>query len=149
MSEVGTTAQDEELSQVQQMLLTAVLRRQTLPGGRHPVELPDLAFVQQAGIVRVSTENVAGPLAGLVESRPIQVRSPESLRTEACAHRDIPYLTFQPAVRDENRIRLTLQGRIATRDAERRPLGLSGLQVEFHRIDDRWEVVNPPAAFAM
>ncbi|MDQ3654312.1 MAG: hypothetical protein M3457_04440, partial [Chloroflexota bacterium] len=125
MSEVGTAGRDEELNQLQRMLLTAVLQGEPLPGGSHPVELPDLAFVQKDGVVRVSTENVAGSLTIEAGPLPIRVLSPESLREEACARGDVTYLAFQPAAREEARIRLTIEGRIATCDPGRHPLGLS------------------------
>jgi hypothetical protein len=149
MSTAAPAADDEELNHLQRLLLTAVLQREPLPGGRHPVELPDLALMQKGGTVRVSTDHAVGSLASLEASLPIEMRSPDSLQNEACAHGDVTYLAFEPVERVDDRVRLTLAGHIATCAPERRPLGLSGLQVEFRRVGDHWEVVNPPAAFAV
>jgi hypothetical protein len=78
----------------------------------------------------------------------VRVVAPESLAKEACEHGDVKYLAYEPPERDATKIRLTLKGRIATCGSGRQPLGLSGLQVEFHRVGDQWEVDIPPAAFA-
>jgi hypothetical protein len=148
MSQVSRSQLDEEVGRLQTLLLQAVLQHGSLPGLHHPIELPDLALVQADGVTRISTENFHGslPIAGLPDG--VRVVSPESLQMEACEHGDVKYLAFDPVERDEAKIRLTLKGRIATCGSGAQPLGLSGLQVTFHRVGDHWEVGAPPAAFA-
>jgi hypothetical protein len=79
--------------------------------------------------------------------KPVQIVSADELRARA-AERDVAYLRFQPAEREDGTVRLTLEARLASRDPGRPTLGLSGIQVRFHEIAGRWEAAGEPVLFA-
>jgi len=146
--EVGSTLPDEVLGHLQQTLLRAVLSRELLPGGRQPVEMPDLSFVLRQPTVLLSNENLARSLSLEELPIPIHIISPEGIVEEARASGDIAYLRFQPAQEQDGTVRLTLQARIVPQDPGVHPLGLSGVQVGFQNVAGRWETVDEPTFFA-
>jgi hypothetical protein len=148
LSEVGSTPPDEVLGHLQQMLLQAVLSRGFLPGGRQPVEMPDLSFVLRQPTALLSNENLARSLSLEELPVPMRVIAPEDIAEEAHVSGDIAYVRFQPAQEEDGTVRLTLQARIVPQDPGVHPLGLSGVQVGFQNVAGRWETVDEPAFFA-
>ena len=148
MTEAGPTPPDEALGQLQVTLLGAVLSRDFLPGGRQPVEMPDLSFVVRQSPVLLSNENLARSL--LLEELPVPIRiiSPEAIVEKAHASGDIAYLRFQPIQVEGEVIRLTLEARIVPQDPNVHALGLSGIQANFRRVEGGWETVDEPRFFA-
>lgn len=134
----------EDLGELQEMLLEAVLGRGMLPGSERPLVLPDLDFVvQEGGNVVVSDENLLGEGAGAGEARVLDV---EGIRREADERGQLGYLRFQPAEVRGDSVRFTLEGRIA-RSGEQ-DAGLSGVQATFVRSGGQWRLEEEPAFFA-
>jgi hypothetical protein len=148
MAEVGSTLPDEILGHLQETLLRAVLAKESLPGGRQPVELPDLSFVLRQPAVLLSNENLARSVSLEALPVPVRVLSPQDIAEEGSTSGDIAYLRFQPAQEEDDTVRLTLQASIVPRDPGLLALGLSGIQVRFQQIEDQWEIVDEPAFFA-
>ena len=149
MTEVGSTPSDEALGQLQQTLLRAVLSRDFLPGGRQPVEMPDLSFVLRQPTVLLSNENLARSLSLEELPVPIRVIPPEGIVEETRASgEDIVYLRFQPSQEEDGVVRLTLESRIVPQDPGVRALGLSGIQANFRRVEGGWEIIDEPRFFA-
>jgi hypothetical protein len=148
MAEVGSTLPDEILGHLQETLLRAVLAKEPLPGGRQPVELPDLSFVLRQPAVLLSKENLARSVSLEALPVPVRVLSPQDIAEEGSTSGDTAYLRFQPAQEEDDTVRLTLQASIVPRDPGLLALGLSGIQVRFQQIEDQWEIVDEPAFFA-
>jgi hypothetical protein len=148
MSEVGSIPSEEVLGHLQKTLLTAVLSRGFLPGGRQPLELPDLSFVLHQPTVLLSNENLARSVSLEGFSVPVRVLAPEEVVEEARSSGDTAYLQFGPAQEEGETVGLTLQARIVPQDPDLRALGLSGVQVRFRQAQDRWEAVDEPIFFA-
>jgi hypothetical protein len=140
---------EEVLAHLQQALLAAVLSRQALPGSDRPVALPDLQFVLGGEGVALAEENLASRGLGEGLGRPVRVLTPAELRQEAERRGEIAYLRFQPAEKDDDSIRLTLEARIARSDPSEPQLGLSGVQARFVEVSGRWQVAEEPALFAI
>lgn len=138
----------EEVAELQEMLLAAVLGQEALSGSGRSIVLPDIDFVlEQDGTLNLSEENLfAEPVADDM-GRPIRVLSVEELRREADRRGQLGYLRFQPAEGLGDSVRLTLEGRIA-RQGVQDPVGLSGVQATFVRSDGRWRLEGEPAFFA-
>jgi hypothetical protein len=79
----------------------------------------------------------------------VRVVSADELAAETSARGEVAYLHFQPPDEGDGTVALTLDGRIATRDPDQRPLGLSSVRVRFHRVEDRWEAAEAPVFLAM
>jgi len=139
----------EVLAHLQHALLAAVLSRQALPGSDRPVALPDLQFVLGGEPVALAEQNLASRSVVEGLARPVRVLRPKELQQEAERRGELAYLRFQPAEKDDDSIRLTLEARIARPDPSEPQLGLSGVQARFVEIDGRWEVAEEPAFFAV
>jgi hypothetical protein len=139
---------EEVLAHLQQALLAAVLNRQALPGSDRPVALPDLQFVLGGEGVALAEENLVSRSVVVGLARPVRVLRPEELRQQAERRGEFAYLRFQPAEKDDDSVRLTLEARIARPDPSEPELGLSGVQARFVEVSGRWEVAEEPAFFA-
>jgi hypothetical protein len=137
------------LAHLQQSLLTAVLSRKALPGSDRPVALPDLQFVLGGEAIALAEENLVSRSVVEGLARPVRVLRPEELRQEAERRGEFAYLRFQPAEKDDDSIRLTLEARIARADPSEPQLGLSGVQTRFVEVGGDWEVAEDPAFFAV
>ena len=134
----------QELAELQEMLLAAVLGREALPGSGRAIVLPDLGFVlEQDGSAVVSDENLLGrPAAG----GRVRVLSVEEIRREAEQRGQVGYLRFQQVEADGDSVRCTLEGRVARSGGQE--AGLSGVQATFVRSGGEWRVEEEPAFFA-
>jgi hypothetical protein len=148
MNEVGSMPPDEVLGHLQKTLLIAVLSRGFLPGGKQPLELPDLSFVLHQPTVLLSNENLARSVSLEGFSVPVRVLAPEQVVEEARSSGDTAYLHFGAAQEEGETVGLTLQAKIVPQDPDLRALGLSGVQVRFQQAEGRWEAVDEPIFFA-
>jgi hypothetical protein len=140
--------QDEVIGRLQEALLKAILSGQPLPGSAQPMVLPDSSFILSQPTVFLIDENLAESISLEELSLPIRIVSLEALRETARAQGNVAYLRFQPAEKENNTIRLTLEARIAPEDPGQHILGLSGVQVKFHEISGQWKVIEAPSYFA-
>jgi hypothetical protein len=141
-----TALAPDELAALQSRLLEAVLASAPLEAGGSPVRFPDLAFVQGHPVVYVLEENLGGSLR-VDTPQTVRVVSGEELVAAARDHGDVAYFRFQPAEVGDQAVRLTLEAKIAS--AEAQPgLGLSAIQVTFEKTDGQWRAVSPPTLSA-
>jgi len=139
---------DEVLGQLQELFLKAVLLGQKLPGLNQVVQFPDLPFLLQESTVNLIDENLANSVSITKITVPVRILSQEALLEEAHEEGDIAYLRFQPPEMEDSTVRLTLEARIFPQNPNQPVLGLSGIQVTFHRILGIWQVVNEPILFS-
>ena len=139
---------DEVLGQLQELLLKAVLLGQKLPGLNQVVQFPDLPFLLQESTVTLIDENLANSVTITKITVSVRILSQEALLEEAHEEGDIAYLRFQPPEMEDNTVRLTLEARICPQNPNQPVLGLSGIQVTFHRILGIWQVVDEPILFS-
>ena len=132
------------LLQLQETLLKAVLLSKPLPGHTQPIRFPDLSFVMRQSIIFLVDANLSGPILIEETPRPIRILSIETLLQESQEHGNITYLQFQPPEVIDDKVRLTLEARIATSDPNQQKLGLSNIHVKFLKIGDEWKVVDEP-----
>lgn len=137
----------EDLREVQELLLRAVLRGEMLPGSRDLTAFPDLRFVMDQPEIVLSDENLAGRLGVEDAPRPVRV-APRSELLERGGQEDRVYLRFGPPQSTGDTVMITLEARIVSGDPGRHALGLGGIQVRFQRVGSSWQVVQPPEAFA-
>ena len=139
---------DKALGQLQGMMLEAILTASPLPGHSRPLDLPDLALAQGQPGILLSSENLGGPISVLGAPKPVYILPEEAILERAQREGDLFYLRFQPPHRVEGGVLLTLQISIAPRVPGSPVLGLSGVQVTFHRSGRRWQAAEETAAFA-
>lgn len=138
----------EFVREAQEALLAATLLGRPLPGSDRPLTLPDIEFVHKQPSFILVDENLAPgiKLEGL--PKPLEILPADELHAKAHREGDLTYIRFQPAEVGDDLIRLTLELRIAARDPERQPLGLSGVRVSLRRTDGDWQLAEEPALFA-
>jgi hypothetical protein len=139
---------DEVLGHLQHTLLWSVLSGEALPGGRRPVKMPDLSFVQRQSPILLLSDNLAKSVSLDTVPIPVRVLSREDIVEEARERGDIACLRFQPALEKDDTIGLTLEAKIFPQDPGQHALGLSGLQVKFTKLDGQWVTIEEPRFFA-
>ncbi len=138
----------DEVRQLQELLLTAVLSGHPLPGGTQPIQLPDLSFVLNQPRIIVVDENLAGPISIESTPKPVEILSREVVEAPARTLADIAYLRFQPPQLADRTVHLTLEAKIAPRNPGQPALGLSSVQVTFQKDAGQWRVVDEPRFLA-
>jgi len=141
-----TALAPEDLAALQSRLLEAVLSSAPLEPGGSPVQFPDLAFVLGHPVVYVLDENLGGSLK-VDTPQTVRVASSEELVAAARNHGDVAYFRFQPADVGDQTVRLTLEAKIASAEAQP-ALGLSAIQVTFEKTNGEWRAVSPPTLSA-
>ncbi len=139
---------NDEIRQLQELLLAAVLAGHALPGGTRPVQFPDLSFVTNQPRIIVVDENLAGPISIASAPKPVEILSREAFEAPASRLADVAYLRFQPPQLEESTVQLTLEAKIAPRNPGQPALGLSGVQVTFQKVAGLWRVIEEPRFFA-
>jgi hypothetical protein len=130
-----------EISQLQNLLLQAVLLGTPLPGASDPVRFPDLPFVTRQANVIVLDENLSGPIT---ISMPVRVLSADAIRQEAEQRADVVYFQFAAPRFEGDQLDLTLAARIAPHAPASGMLGLSSIHARFHKVGDQWQLVGEP-----
>jgi len=134
----------EDISQLQSLLLQAVLLGTPLPGTGQPVRFPDLSFVTRQPSIVLADENLSAPISVAGAPKPVRVLSTDAIRQEAQQHGDVAYLQFAaPQIKDDQ-VRLTLAARIATANPAYAELGLSSIHVGFRKAGSAWLLVDDP-----
>lgn len=119
-----------------------------LPGRGEPVRFPDSAFLAGHDLVPVLDENLAARPAGDVPP-PLVVVSREELRRRAEATDHLPYLRFQPPADLDDRVRVSVEARLAGAGGGAPELGLGGIVVTYADTEGTWQTVGEPATFAL
>ena len=143
MPETQTRTSDEVLRHLQELILKAVLTGQPLPHSARPLNFPDISYIMGHSSIYLSNENLFGTTSIEGLPKPLRILSPEELSQEAREQGDLAYLLFRPPEKEDNSVRLTLEGRIAPRDPQQRMLGLSGVQVRFREDGGEWKPDDP------
>jgi hypothetical protein len=140
---------EELLGELQELILTAVLLRQRLPGSRQPLYLPGLERLLEGGTVDLLDEQLAASLA--LDDMPVKVRkrTNQSLveGLERSAWPTTYYLAFGPPERENGhiiRMRLALF-RVARAGRTDEPV--SGIDVVFRRTEERWQAAGEASVF--
>jgi len=139
---------DRDVRELQETLLKSVLTGEPLPGSVGSVNLPDLSFITRQPQVLLSDANISGPLKVPGLNKPLRTVSVDALRERSRTEGDLAYLQFEPPEIDDDSVRLTLAGQVASADPRRAPLGLSAVRVRFRKTGDQWEAVDGPVISA-
>jgi len=138
---------DETLRHLQEALLTAVLHRRPLPGGRRPVDLPDLRFALQQDQILVLDQDVAGPLAVPDTGKPVVLVSQVTLADRAAGGGPVAFLRFYPPEIEDHAVVLTLAVALAA-PAPTPVTNLSSMRVRFRNAGGEWAVDGEPVLMA-
>ena len=133
-----------DLSQLQNLLLLAVLLGTPLPGSTQPVRLPDLTFVLGQPSIILLDQNLSKPISLGGAPKPLRVMSVDELRKHAEQQGDTAYLMFEQPEQEGGDVRMTLSARIATREPTSQALGLSSIRVQFRKVGGEWRLVDEP-----
>ncbi|MCX6633286.1 MAG: hypothetical protein NTW28_37295 [Candidatus Solibacter sp.] len=138
---------NDEIRQLQEILLTAVMTGRALPGATRPVNFPDLAFIMGHPAVFLLDENLAGSISVEDSPLPLRILSRELLLEESRnREKDIAYLAFNYRALGEDGLQLTLEGKILPHDPNHAGvLGLSSIHVTFRKAAGTWEVAGDPS----
>ena len=138
----------ESISNLQELLLRAILVGGTLPGHPEPIDFPDLHLLMRKPEIYLAQENLADEVALDELGKPLLIMSMPDLENLARQRGNTPYLAFLPPVESENEVQLTLVARIAPQAASTEPLGLGGVQITFSDSQGAWAVSKEPVYVA-
>lgn len=126
------------------MLLTALLSGQPLPGSDKPINFPDLPTVVSQPNVILADENLDEKVQVKASPKPVKILSIDEIREQARTGQDLIYLHFQPPGVGDNSVGLTLAAKIMPANPDQRTMGLSTVQIKFHKAGDEWLAESEP-----
>lgn len=141
---------DTTLGYLQEIVLSAALLGERLPGTRRPLSSVCGCWRRHDQPVRVLTSNLARSLR--IDHLPGRVRAltPEQLSGEA-GERDggeVCFVSFQPAVCQTNRVQIMLEVGAARYEGWGwRQRELCSIEAEFQDQDGRWVATREPSIF--
>lgn len=147
-SEFSSFDRNEEFRKLQELVLRAIFSGSPLPGAQQPTRFPDLAFLERQSYIAVLDDQLALPF--LVEDmpKPIKVLSYDDILREAGSGVSIAFVSFHPPKWENERVALNMEVRLASNVRSAEILGLGGIQVQFHRVSNKWVVTEEASYFA-
>lgn len=141
---------DVTLGYLQELLLSATLLGERLPGSRKPVRLSTRSGNHLQPPTRILRTNLAASLKLDDLPRHLQAISPEQLAPllSQSNNEDRSFLAFQPAEWMSDRVEISMvigtmqEGRCGWRCRE-----VGRVQVVFHQVEGRWSTLGEPHMF--
>jgi hypothetical protein len=130
---------EQDLHELQEATLAAMLERRALPGRQEPLQFPDLQVLTRGGEVLVADENLAGPLEDVGQH---EIRVVSSAEIE----NDRAFLRFGPPEVDGDEVAFRVEALVASEPGGA-ALGLGGVVLRFRRSGEGWEA-DAPALYA-
>lgn len=148
-SGAGRMVPDELLGELQELILTAVLLRQRLPGSRQPLYLPGLERLLEGGTVDLLDEHLATSLT--LADMPVHVRKrTRQTFVEGLERSAWPagyYLAFARPERENGHI-IRMRLSLYRLPGARRPAELvNGMDIVFRRTEERWQAAGEATVF--
>lgn len=126
------------LGYLQAEMISALLLQDTLPGGVHRLQFPDLAFLLRQDMILVLDENLVTPISIENLPRPLRFVTANELAEQVRQSGDLPYLRFLVPTGDENSVTITLEIKIASADMNKGSLGLGAVSAQFAKTNGEW-----------
>lgn len=141
---------DAVLGYLQELLLSATLLGERLPGSRKPVRLSTCGGVLLQPPTKILRSNLAASLKLDDLPRHLQAVSPEQLAQPDMQGLDeeIHFFTFRPAGWMSDRVELSLViGSVRQENGERRCREIGSVDAVFRQVEGRWSVLGEPHVF--
>ena len=139
---------DKVVTQLQKVLVRAVLSGQPLPGLTNSTKIPDLSFITNQPVIYLVDKNLPGHFSISDSPKPFEIISPESLKQEIEKRGTVSYLQFQPPEGGDNVVGVTLDMKISSNDSNQREMGLSSIHVKFSKVGNEWQATEEPTYLA-
>ena len=108
------------------------------------MNFPDLPTVVSQPNVILADENLDKKVQVKDSPKPVKILSIDEIREQARTGQDLIYLHFQPPGVGENSVGLTLSAKIMPANPDQRTLGLSTVQIKFHKVGAKWLAESEP-----
>ena len=135
------TITSEDVRQLQESLLKAILLGHSLPGETATVSMPDLQFVTAGNSILLLDENLVGPISIGASEKPLRIVGRQALQSSA-GDKQAAYLRFQSVEVGQDTVQMALEARMQA-TATGAELGLSTVRVEFRKAGDGWVAGSP------
>lgn len=136
------------LGYLQAEMIRALLRQDTLPGGVHRLQFPDLAFLLRQDMILVLNENLVTPIPTGDLPRPLRFVTADELAEQVRRSGDLPYIRFLAPTGEENSVTITLEIKIASADLSKGSLGLGAVSAQFAKTNGEWRSTREPTVLA-
>lgn len=137
---------NEDLTQLKEQALKAILNQQLLPGSSRPLSFPDLPFIlSEQTDIYVLDEHIKSPIFLESKRKHIQVVSQTSLNEVADNLKKVIYFQFKTEDLENDTVLLKLDAKILTTTPKSRTQDLSNMQIKFQKIENEWKVVDEPS----
>jgi hypothetical protein len=135
------TITSEDVRQLQESLLRAILLGHSLPGETTTLSMPDLQFVTAGESILLLDENLVGPISIGASEKPLRIIGRQALQSTAEAKQG-GYLRFHPVEVGQDTVQMSLEASMLTA-ATGAELGLSTVRVEFRNAGGGWVAGSP------
>ena len=139
---------NEMFRKLQELLLRSIFSGSPLPGAQQPTRFPDLAFLERQPYIVVLDDQLALPFPGEDMPKPVKVLSYDEVFREAGSGVDVAFVIFHPPKWENERVGLNMEVRLASNVRGGEILGLGGIQVQFHKVSDKWVAEEEASYFA-
>ena len=137
---------EQDLIQLKEMVLNAVINQETLPGSDQPVMFPDLPLLLDQSAFYLLDKHIKNP--GFVKrlNKPVLLTSNDFLAQEATKKGKLLYLQVQEKEPGNNTVVLTVESRVMSSDKQ--SYTLSSMQFRLQKIKNEWRVVEHPTSMS-
>jgi hypothetical protein len=145
-----TTSPDSTLGYLQELLLSAVMLGERLPGARRPIRLPARGGTLANLPSKILRLNLAQSLKLDELPRRLDALSVEQLKVEEhlLVDENFSFLAFRPVVWGRDRVELSMViGGMSRADGSWQCRELGHVDAQFHEREGRWAAVNEPHVF--
>lgn len=134
----------EELSQLKEQALTAILNNQALPGSDKALQFPDLPFIlSEQQELYLLDEYIKTTV--YLRNKSVKVVSPEHLQGIADKMRKVIYFQIQTSSSGSEDVSMSVEAKILTASPHSRIQDLTNMQLKFQKVQNEWRIVDEPS----
>ncbi len=138
-----TKKSDENLSQLKEDVLNAVLNDQPFQEKSKRLSFADLPFVLSQPVVYLVDKDVKNSINIEKLNKRVQIVTEEFLKQNPEKSGKTIYFQFEITKEDVNNILLKLNAKIYSSSSERKNI-LSSLEIKFEKFGEGWKMIDDP-----
>lgn len=141
------TSSDSILGYLQELVLTAAMLGERLPGTRRPLQLLASGRAIRDLPLKIARSNLAQSLKLDELPRKLELLSIEELKIEEqlLVDEEISFLAFRPAIWRDNRVELSMViGGMNREEGDWRCREIGHVDTAFHELSGRWAAISEP-----
>ncbi|MBC7887823.1 MAG: hypothetical protein H7Z13_08025 [Ferruginibacter sp.] len=145
MSASSISAND--LTQLKEEVLRAVLNDGSLPGTSQRLTFPDLPFALTQPVVYLVDEDIKNAISIEKINKSVQVVSEDFLHQDTAKPGKSIFFQFETTEQDRDHLLLSLHTKVFS-PADQRTQNLSSMQMNFQKVGTGWRMIDGPTSLS-